>query len=388
MRLEGLKALPVLNSNGDYTIMVTLSTKKNKSRTIVPGGTSAGAHEKKTTSTNDAVARIKILNNKLKGQELTKIDELIETEAGNVSTGISIATQKLIAKEKGKQYYEQLGGNTLPIPFMNIINGGMHAGNELSFQEFMIAPIGKTFSESILMATEVYKSLKNELKNKYGKQATNVGMEGGFSPPMKKNTEALKTITNVLEKLGYREEVKLAIDAAANSFYNKNYQVDGLTLNKEKLINYYEKITKDYNLISIEDPFNEEDFMSFNELHERLKNTQIVGDDLTVTNPERVIKAVDNKSCNCLLVKINQAGTVNKAMKAINEARKDNWNLMISHRSGDSCDSFIADLTVGLNAGMIKAGAPARGERVAKYNRLLEIENELGKKARYSKKLL
>jgi len=381
MQLDGLKALPVLNSNGDYTILVTAYTKQNKARTIVPGGTSAGTHEKEVTNISNALTRIKTLNKTLKGKELEKIDELIEKEPGNVSTGVSIAVQKLTAKEKGVSYYKHLGGSTLPIPFMNIINGGLHAGNELAFQEFMIAPIGKTFGESIMIATEVYKTLKDELKNKYGKQAVNLGMEGGFSPPMTKNTEALKTITKVLEKLGYSEEVKLAIDAAANSFYKKNYEVDGLKLTKEKLINYYEKLTKDYNLASIEDPFNEEDFMSFNELRERLKHTQIVGDDLTVTNPERVIKAIDNKSCNCLLVKINQAGTVTKAMKA-------NWNLMISHRSGDSCDSFIADLAVGLNATMIKSGAPARGERVAKYNRLLEIENELGNKANFPKKIL
>lgn len=388
MRLEELKALPVLNSNGDYTILITASTKKNKSKTIVPSGTSAGTYEKKITNISDALKRIKILNYKLKGQELQKIDELIEKEAGNVSTGISIATQKLIAKEKGINYYEHLGGNTLPIPFMNIINGGLHAGNELSFQEFMIVPMGKTFSQSILMATEVYKSLKTELKNKYGNQSINVGMEGGYAPLMKKNEEALKTITKVLHKLGYSEEVKIAIDAAANSFYNKNYQVDGLTITKDQLINYYEKLTNDYNLVSIEDPFQEEDFMSFNELKERLKKTQIVGDDLTVTNPERVIKAINNHSCNALLVKVNQAGTVTKTINSVNEARKDNWQIMISHRSGDTCDSFIADLSVGLNAQMIKSGAPARGERVAKYNRLLEIENELGKKAVYHRKIL
>jgi len=384
-RLSRLSALPVLDSNGDYTIRVRAFSGKNEGWAIVPSGNSKGAYEAMTISPFNAVQRINQLSRKLSGLSLDKIDSLITSEAGNVSTGISMAVHRLIASIDGVELFELFGGKLLPVPFMNIINGGAHAGNKLSFQEFMIAPRARTFSESVMMGAEGYHKLRQALKDKYGLAAINVGMEGGFAPPIKKVEEALNIISKTLSGLGYSEEVRLALDCAASQFYDgKKYSVNGLKLTKDKLIDYYEKLISDYNLISIEDPLDEEDFIGFAELTERVgKKAQVVGDDLLVTNPRRVERAINEKSCNALLLKVNQVGTVSKAVEAAMMARSDSWNLMVSHRSGDSCDPFIADLAVGLESGQIKSGAPCRGERVSKYNRLLEIEELLGNKARF-----
>jgi enolase len=268
------------------------------------------------------------------------------------------------------------------VPFFNVINGGAHAGNELAFQEYMIAPQARNFKDSLMIGAKIYQSLKNFLIKNYGVQAVNVGMEGGFAPPLRMVEEPLRILTKVINKLGYSKKVGLALDAAATQFYSKgHYIIDGRKLTPGKLIDYYEKLVNDYNIISIEDPFHEGDFRSFSLLKQRVK-ARIVGDDLLVTNPDRVLRALTEGSCNTLLLKVNQVGTVSQALKAAEMAKQSGWGVMVSHRSGDSCDSFIADLAVGIDAGMIKSGAPARGERVSKYNRLLEIERLLGKKAR------
>jgi enolase len=235
-----------------------------------------------------------------------------------------------------------------------------------------------------MIGKKVYHALKDYLRKRYGVQAINVGMEGGFAPPLKTVEEPLKILTKVIARLGYSKRVGLALDAAATQFYSRGYYlIDGKKLTPDKLIDYYESLVNDYNIISIEDPFHEEDFRSFSFLKQRVK-ARIIGDDLLVTNPKRVLKALTEEACDCLLLKVNQVGTVTKALESADMAKESNWGVMVSHRSGDSCDAFISDLAVGIDAGMIKSGAPARGERVSKYNRLLEIEELLGKKARMS----
>ncbi|MFA5406582.1 MAG: phosphopyruvate hydratase [Candidatus Nanoarchaeia archaeon] len=385
-RLSSLKAMRVLDSNGYYTIKVEAISGKEKAMAIVPGGNSKGINEVETINPLSAVKRVNHLGGKLKGLSLDDIDDKLKIESGNVSTGISMAVHRLIALTNGVELYELFGGKLLPTPFMNVINGGVHAGNKLSFQEYMIAPSTRNFSESLMMGVEVYHALKEELIKKYGHLAVNVGMEGGFAPPMKSVEEPLIILTKVLSRLGYSEEVKLAVDCAATQFYDgKHYLIDGKKMSRDKLIDYYEKIVSDYHLFSIEDPLYEEDFIGFAELTARLREkAQVVGDDLLVTNPRRVERAINEKACNTLLLKVNQVGTVSRAVQSACLAMNDSWKIMVSHRSGDSCDPFIADLAVGLEAGQIKSGAPCRGERVSKYNRLLEIEARLGRKARFN----
>ncbi|MBD3311884.1 phosphopyruvate hydratase [archaeon] len=384
VKLKKLTAYQVLDSNGNLTLKVKAVAGSYEASAIVPSGSSRGIHESKVISAEAAVKRVNLLNKDLKNKKLSLIDSLISDEPGNVSTGISIAVNRLIAKSKGKEYYELLKGKTLPVPFMNVINGGLHAGNELAFQEFMIAPLGNTFKESLMMGARVYRELREYLENNYGRESINVGMEGGFAPPMKNVEEPLKVLRKVLFNLNLEKKVSLAIDAAASQFFNKDkYDVNDEKLSPDELIKYYEKLASEYNIVSIEDPFHEDDFESFARLRRVLKKSWVVGDDLLVSDPSRVRRAVNENSCNCLLLKVNQVGTVKRALESVNIAKKHDWKVMVSHRSGDSCDSFIADVAVGVNAGMIKSGAPARGERVAKYNRLLEIEEKLGSKALY-----
>jgi len=385
-RLSGLKALPVLDSNGNWTLFVKAFAGKKMGWAIVPAGSSKGAHEARVISVSAAVKRVKFLNDKLMNEELSNIDSLIVRESGNVATGVSMAVHRLIALVRGVELFELWGGNTLPRPFLNVINGGVHAGNKLAFQEYMIAPVAKTFRESLSIGVKVYQALKEYLISNYGLNSINVGMEGGFAPPISDVEEPLKILTKVIDDLGFSKRVGLGIDAAANQFYDKEcYLVNGKRLSPAKLLSLYERLVNDYRLVSVEDPFQEEDFDNFALLTNLLKGkARVIGDDLLVSNPERVKRAVIRGSCNSLLLKVNQVGTVSKALESVRRV-DDSWSVMVSHRSGDSCDPFISDLTVGINAGMIKSGAPARGERVSKYNRLLEIEELLGKKAVYPK---
>jgi enolase len=383
-KLEGLKALPVIDSNGRFTIKVTAYSRPYHASAIVPSGSSTGKYEARVVSVDKAVKRVLKLGKSLKAKELGLVDQLITKEPGNVSTGVSMAVHRLMAKVEGKELFEFFGGKTLPVPFFNVINGGVHAGNNLAFQEFLIAPQAKTFKKSLMIGVKVYHALKDYLKKNYGVRAINVGMEGGFAPALKSVEEPLKILTRVINNLGYSKSVGLALDAAATQFYSQgHYVIDGKKFSVGKLIDYYEKLVNDYGIISIEDPFFEEDFRSFSLLRQRVK-ARIVGDDLLATNPDRVLKGVTEGSCDCLLLKVNQVGTVSKALKSAEMVKDSGWDVMVSHRSGDSCDDFIADLAVGINAGLFKSGAPARGERVSKYNRLLEIEELLGKKAKYS----
>ena len=384
--LKGLKGLKVLDSNGHWTLLVEAMAGRFKARAIVPAGSSKGLHEARVVKVDTAVKRVKALSVKLRGESLDCIDPHLVQEPGNVSTGVSMAVHRLMAKVQGLELFQYFGGVTLPRPFFNVINGGLHAGNKLAFQEYMIAPQGKTFREMLEVGARVYQSLREYLIDKHGRASINVGLEGGFAPPMINVEEPLRVIKKVLSDLGLSKKVDLGIDAAASQFFdNDRYVVNNNRLTIDELTVLYQRLVKDYGLVTIEDPFFEEDFDSFARLTNLLKGkARVIGDDLLVSNPSRVKLGVIKAACNCLLLKVNQVGTVSKAMESVRKARAASWEVMVSHRSGDSCDSFISDLAVGLNASMIKSGAPARGERVAKYNRLLEIEELLGGKTRYS----
>jgi enolase len=264
---------------------------------------------------------------------------------------------------------------SVPLPFMNVLNGGAHAGNDLAIQEFMIVPIKfPTFREALQAGAEIYMELKKAIKEKHGKNATNVGDEGGFAPPLANTRDALDLLVESIDKTGYKKEVKIALDAAASQFFNGNYHIDGNYLTPKQMLDYYINLSKSYPIISIEDPFDEEDFGSFAALKKKAKRFMIVADDLTTTNPDRIKTAIEAGSADALLVKINQIGTVTEALESIKLVRQDDWKIIISHRSGDTEDSFIADFAVGTGAFGAKFGAPCRSERVAKYNQLLRLE--------------
>lgn len=406
MQIKEVKAREILDSRGWPTIEVSVKCGEKWFTAAVPSGASTGKHEalelrdggkrflgKGVLKAGDNVN--KILSKKVVGYECTaqrEIDELMikldGTESksklgANAILGVSLAVARVGASASGKelwQYLGQLAGNkkfVLPTPFFNVINGGKHAGNNLSFQEFMIAPSGKNFAEQLQMGAEFYQILKLHLGGKYGKTAINVGDEGGFAPAINSAEEALNILEHVKKETGYGEKIKLAMDCAASDFYeNGNYYLTKdkkLKLDKEELLEHYINLVKKYKLVSIEDPFQEEDFASYSELLRKSK-IQIVTDDLTVTNVKRLREAIKQRSGNCLLLKVNQIGTLTEALEAAKLAKQNNWKVMVSHRSGETNDSFIADLAVGLGCGMIKAGAPCRGERLAKYNRLMEIE--------------
>lgn len=294
-----------------------------------------------------------------------------------------------------KKHKKKKKSMKIPVPMLNIINGGKHAGGKLAIQEFMIVPQLKNFKENIQAGSEIYHTLGKILVRKYGANSRNVGDEGGFAPPIDTAEDAFEAILSAVEEAGYSKKIKLAIDAAASSFYREDctkgeegiegYKISGRNINdpsgwmfKDMLFNYYVELAKSYPLISIEDPFFEEDFEYFAKLTKSLKGKcQIVGDDLLVTNPERIRTAIEKKSCNALLLKINQIGTVTEAIGAWRMCKETKWNVIVSHRSGETEDTFIADFSVGIGAEYIKTGAPARGERTAKYNQLLRIEEEL-----------
>lgn len=311
---------------------------------------------------------------------------------GNTTTATSIAVARAAADTANLDLYEYLGGpgaRILPVPLLNVINGGVHAGNELSIQEFMIIPAGfDSFREALRAAVEVYWALRDFLKEKYGKQAVNVGDEGGFAPPMKKTREALDALVNAITRAGYRvgEEFFLGIDAAASQFYHDGlYYVDGNRLSAQELLEYYISLSEEYPLKYIEDPFNENDLESHAELTRRLGNKLLItGDDLYTTNVKYLRRGIGLGATNAVLVKINQVGTLTETIDFVREAARVGWRAIISHRSGDTEDPFIADLAVGLSTGLIKTGAPARGERTSKYNRLLEIEDNLAGDAVYA----
>jgi enolase len=298
-----------------------------------------------------------------------------------------MAVCRLAANVKQKPLYEYVGeivgveqkNFRTPIPFANIINGGKHAGSSLKMQEFMIAPVGaKSFKDAVRMTAETYHILKGLVQEKYDKGATNVGDEGGFAPQLSTPEQALDLITEAIKKAGYKGKLKIAMDSAASEFYDEKEQVYIMDrkYSKDEMVAYYMKLIKEYDIYSIEDPFDQDDFESFQKL--TLAATKykvpIIGDDLLVSNPIRINTALEKKLCNALLLKVNQIGTVTEAINAAKLAMSNGWKVMVSHRSGETEDTFIADLAVGLGCGHIKLGAPCRTERVAKYNQLLRIE--------------
>lgn len=309
----------------------------------------------------------------------------------NAILGVSLAVFKAAADTSKTPAYRlalQRRKPLMPVPMLNIVNGGKHAGNDLSFQEFMIMPVGfRRFAEALRCGSEVYHVLGDLLKRKFGKAAVNVGDEGGFAPPLGEVRNALELVEEAVEGASYSpgREVVLGIDPAPGSFYDSKtgrYNVDGENLTTDDLHDLYVSVCKSFPLGSIEDPFHDQDFESFARLTKQVgSKTQIVGDDLFVTNAERIEKGIGLGATNALLVKVNQAGTLTETIEAIEKARGAGYGLVMSHRSGETEDTTIADLAVGLATGQIKAGAPARGERTVKYNRLLEIESELGPEA-------
>merc|ERR1711879_673111 len=300
------------------------------------------------------------------------------------------------------EYIANLSGRptdkfVLPVPSFNVINGGSHAGNRLACQEFMILPIGAdTFKDALIIGAEVYHNLKSVIKKKYGQDACNVGDEGGFAPSVQDNNEALDVLMDAIKKAGHTDKVKIGTDVAASEFYQadtKKYDLDfknkdsppEMKKTAKELIDYYKGWISKYPFVSIEDPFDQDDWDGYKAFMDEVgKDQQIVGDDLLVTNPLRIKKALEVGACNALLLKVNQIGSITEAVEAATMSQAAGWGVMVSHRSGETEDSFIADLVVGLRTGQIKTGAPCRSERLAKYNQLIRIEEELGSKCSYA----
>ncbi|HHI03994.1 MAG TPA: phosphopyruvate hydratase [Candidatus Woesearchaeota archaeon] len=403
-----IKAREVLDSRGNPTVEAEIILNNHIIRAIVASGASTGKYEALELRDKDkryngkgvlkAVKNVSRISNALKGINLTKqkeIDEKIikldatknKTKLGaNAMLAASMACLRagaLLKKKPLYQYISEISGRkpSIPIPFCNVINGGKHADNKLKMQEFMIVPIGlKSFSESVMIVSETYHTLKRLVSKKYG--MSGVGDEGGFAPRINNAFDALELITKAIKKSGHEKNIRIALDPAASEFYKDGKYVIEKTLTGGEMVDYYAELVKKYPIISIEDPFDQDDFEPYTELTRKIgSKIQIVGDDLLVTNTERIRKAVDLKLCNALLLKPNQIGTVTEAIDAANLAFKSGWNVMVSHRSGETEDSFIADLATGLGCGQIKLGAPCRGERTCKYNQLLRIEEQLGKRA-------
>jgi len=395
-----VKGREVIDSRGNPTVEAEVRTKCGIGIALVPAGASKGVHEAVELRDGDkrfhglgvrkAVDNInQIIAPAITGMDVRQqrsVDNLMITLDGtknksklgaNAILAVSLAVAKAAASSLNVELFEYLGGRrarTLPVPLMNILNGGKHAGNELSIQEFMIVPLGADkFSEALRIGCEVYHELKAYLKEKYGVSAINVGDEGGFAPPMKYTRDALDALMTAIKRAGYEpgSDVALAIDAAASSFYlekEDSYFIDGKKIKRDELLEYYINLVSEYPIISIEDPFHEEDFESFSQITEKLKGkAQIVGDDLFVTNVERLKKGIAQGAANALLLKVNQIGTLSEAIDAAELAFSHGYNVIVSHRSGETEDTTIADLAVALNSGLIKTGAPARGERTAKY---------------------
>ena len=412
-KIQKIHAREILDSRGNPTIEVDVFTPKGFGRASVPSGASTGTNEALELRDADpnryggkgvltAVKNVNtIIQKELLGLDVRnqrEIDEFMieldETEnksnlGANAILGVSMAVAKAAADSLNIPLYRYFGGSnafTLPVPTMNVLNGGKHAGNELAIQEFMIQPKGaETFYDALQIGTEIYQVLGKSLEKKYCRSSTNVGYEGGYAPKMSASTEALDALVQAIEEASYTEsEVTIGIDAAASEFYEDEfYAIDGKKLTAPELLDYYVELVNSYPILSIEDPFYEEAFEDFEALTNELWDTIIVGDDLFVTNIERLSKGVDMGAANALLLKINQIGTLSEAFDAATMASRNGYTVIVSHRSAETEDTTISDLAVAIGAEMIKTGAPARGERTAKYNQLLRIEEDLGEVAHY-----
>jgi len=413
--IEAVGAREILDSRGNPTVEVEVVLDDGTfARAGVPSGASTGAFEAVERRDGD---KSRYLGKGVENAVNAVIDEiapeLIGYEAedqrlidqalidldgtpnkgklgANAILGVSLAVAKAAAKSSGLDLYRYVGGpnaHVLPVPMMNILNGGSHADSNVDIQEFMVAPIGATsFREALRTGAEVYHSLKSVLKSKG--LATGLGDEGGFAPNLPSNRDALDLILVAIEQAGFKPgvDVGLALDVAATEFFKDGaYQFEGKATSSDEIIAYYKQLVADYPLVSIEDPLSEDEWSAWSQLVAEVGDkVQIVGDDLFVTNPERLAKGIELKSANSLLVKLNQIGTLSETLDAVELAQRNGFTAMVSHRSGETEDTTIADLSVATNAGQIKTGAPARGERINKYNQLLRIEEALDDAARYA----
>jgi len=422
--IVAVKARQIFDSRGNPTVEAEVKTHKGTFRACSPSGASTGIYEACELRDNDkgaymgkgvskAVANV---NDKLAPvlvgmdprEQKAVDDKMIEVDGtenksnigANAILAVSMAVAHAGAAEKGIPLYRhlaELAGNhklVLPVPSFNIINGGEHAGNGLAMQEFMVLPVGaSSFSEAMKMGNEVYHNLKKIIKEEYGGDAVNVGDEGGFAPAIVDHNDGLKLVVKAIEAAGYTGKMKIGMDVAASEFQTEDKKYDLLFKVKdndgsgkktpEEMVELYKKMCEEYPIVSIEDPFEQDDWEPTKSLTE-MGLCQVVGDDILVTNPARVLKAIESKCCNALLLKVNQIGSVTESIEAVRMAKAAGWGVMTSHRSGETEDTFIADLAVGLATGQIKTGAPCRSERLAKYNQLLRIEEELGDKAVYA----
>jgi len=429
MSITKVHARQIFDSRGNPTIEVDVTTAKGVFRAAVPSGASTGIHEALELRDGDkskylgkgvskAVQNVltliapAVLGKDVRHQK--EIDELMlkldgtENKAklgANAILGVSLAVCKAGAAEKGVPLYHhiaELAGKktdkfVLPVPALNVINGGSHAGNKLAMQEFMLLPVGaSSFAEAMRIGAEIYHHLKAVIAARYGQDATGVGDEGGFAPNIQSNKDGLELIKQAIAKAGYTDKVKIGMDIAASEFYveaEKKYDLDFKTKDNDgsqkktapELAALYKEYQAQYPIVTMEDVFDQDDWPAWSQLQADIGNTtQIVGDDLLVTNPKRIKDAIEKKACNALLLKVNQIGSVSESIQAALMAQAAGWGVMVSHRSGETEDTFIADLVVGLGTGQIKTGAPCRSERLAKYNQLLRIEEELGAKGHFA----
>jgi enolase len=417
-QIAGIHARQILDSRGNPTVEVEVVTTEGfVGRAAVPSGASTGVHEAVELRDGDksqylgkgvlkAVENVNtVINDELQGyyiDDQTAIDNALINLDGtenkgnlgaNAMLGVSLAVARAAATEYGLPLYRYIGGvsaNTLPIPLMNILNGGQHADNKIDIQEFMIMPVGaKTFSDALRMGAEVFHNLKAVLKAKG--QSTNVGDEGGFAPNLSSNEEAIEVVLEAIEKAGYKpgSDIFIALDPAASEFYDKkrkvyHFESTNQDLTSTDMVNYWKAWVEKYPILSIEDGLDEDDWDGWAKLNEAIGDkVQIVGDDLFVTNVKRLSRGIEENVANSILIKVNQIGTLTETINAIRLATENSYTSVISHRSGETEDTTIADLAVALNTGLIKTGSASRSDRIAKYNQLLRIEEALGNSARY-----
>ncbi|GJJ74960.1 enolase [Entomortierella parvispora] len=420
MSISKIHARQIFDSRGNPTVEVEVTTPQGVFRAGVPSGASTGSHEAHELRDGDMSAYggkgvskaienvIKKLGPALIAANINVKDQILVDEflikldgtenktkyGANAILGISMAVLKAGAASKGVPLYRHiadLAGYSgkkivMPVPSFNVINGGSHAGNKLAMQEFMIMPTGaKSFAEAMKMGSEVYHCLKSTIKKKYGQDATNVGDEGGFAPNIQDGFEALELLKTAIADAGYTGKVKIGMDPASSEFFkNGMYDMDFKTahsdaskrLSGDQLCQLYKEFIANYPIVFIEDPFDQDDWPSWSNMTAST-HIQIIGDDLLCTNLNRIKPAIEKKACNALLLKVNQIGTITEAIKAALFAQQSGWGVMVSHRSGETEDTTIADLVVGIRCGQIKTGAPCRSERLAKYNQMLRIEEEL-----------